>query len=124
MLAAPLMVSRELGRLSSASLTTLRNAEVIAIDQDPLGAQGTLIASEGAGQVWVKPLADGSRAVALLNRGAAPLRLATSAAAIGLPAARRYRLRDLWRHVEGSTAGGVVRQLRGYSTVLLRVAAR
>jgi alpha-galactosidase len=124
MLAAPLMVSRDLGRLSRASLAALSNSEVVAIDQDPLGAQATLVASEGAGQVWVKPLADGSRAVALLNRGAAPLRIATSAAAIGLAPARRYAVRDLWRHSEGATAGAIAGILGGYSTALLRVAPR
>jgi Alpha galactosidase A/Alpha galactosidase C-terminal beta sandwich domain len=123
MLAAPLMVSGDLGRLSRASLAALGNREVVAIDQDPLGAQGTLLASEGAGQVWVKPLADGSRAVALLNRGPAPLWIGTSAVALGLPAARAYAVRDLWRHSTSSAAGAIGAQVGGYTTVLLRVSA-
>jgi hypothetical protein len=121
MLAAPLMVSRDLARLSRASLAALSNGEVIAIDQDPLGAQGTLMVSEGAAQVWIKTLSDGSRAVALLNRGPAGARIQTSVAAVGLPAARRYLVRDLWRHATSATTGPLVAQVGAYSTVLLRV---
>ena len=123
MLAAPLMASRDLGKLSHASLAAVSNREVIAIDQDPLGAQATLVSSQGAAQVWVKPLADGSRAVALLNRGSVPLRIETSVAAIGMPAARRYTVRDLWAHRTSATPGSLRAEVGRDSTVLLRVAA-
>ncbi len=123
MLAAPLMVSRDLGRLSRASLAAVSNPEVIAIDQDALGAQATLVSSQGAAQVWVKPLADGSRAVALLNRGPAALRIETSAAAIGMPGAGRYTVRDLWAHRTSATRGSFGAEVGRDSTVLLRVSA-
>ena len=123
MLAAPLMVSKDLGQLSHASLATVSNPEVIAIDQDPLGAQATLVSSQGAAQVWVKPLADGSRAVALLNRGPVALRIETSAAAIGMPAARRYTVRDLWAHRTSATRASLGAEVGRDSTVLLRVLA-
>ncbi|HEX3391611.1 MAG TPA: glycoside hydrolase family 27 protein, partial [Solirubrobacteraceae bacterium] len=121
MLAAPLMVSRDLGRLSRASLAAVSNPEVIAIDQDPLGAQATLVSSQGAAQIWVKPLADGSRAVALLNRGPVALRIETSAGAVGLPGAARYAVRDLWARRTSSTRESVGAEVDGDSTVLLRV---
>jgi len=44
------------------------NREIISIDQDPLGRQGQPVWQQGPAQVWSKLLADGSRAVALLNR--------------------------------------------------------
>ena len=46
--------------------------------------------------MWVKPLSDGSRAVALLNRGSARARISTSAAAIGMPPGGGYVLRNVW----------------------------
>jgi alpha-galactosidase len=104
-------------------LAAVSNPEVIAIDQDPLGAQATLVSSQGAAQVWVKPLADGSRAVALLNRGAAPLRIETSAVAIGMLAAPRYTVRDLWGHRTSATHASLGAEVGRDSTVLLRVSA-
>jgi alpha-galactosidase len=120
-LAAPLMISADLSRLSSASRATVSNSEVIAIDQDPAGAQGTLAGSSGAGQVWVKPLSDGSRAVALLDRGSSPLKITTSATAVGLPAGGPYLVRNVWTHTTRSSAGTIQARVPGYSTVLLRV---
>jgi alpha-galactosidase len=122
-LAAPLMISDDLTRISAASRAAVSNGEVIAIDQDPAGVQGTLVSSGGQGQVWVRPLGDGSRAVALLNRGSSSLRIQTSAAAVGMPAAGRYQLRDVWSHRMRSTSGPIAAGVPPQSTVLLRVSS-
>jgi alpha-galactosidase len=121
MLAAPLMISDDLTRISARSLAALRNSEVLAIDQDPAGVQATLLATQGAGQVWVRPLTDGSRAVALLNRGTGPARIQTSAAAVGLPAAASYTVRDVWGHSSSRSGGRLAASVPGGGTVLLRV---
>jgi alpha-galactosidase len=120
-LAAPLMISDDLTSIRPASRSAVSDGEVIAIDQDPAGVQGTLVSSTGQGQVWVKPLADGSRAVALLNRGSSPARIRTSAVGVGMPAAARYQLRDVWRHVTRTSGGPVGAEVGPQSTVLLRV---
>ena len=123
-LAAPLMVSANLQTISPASLEALSNREVIAIDQDPAGVQGTLLSSSGGGQVWVKPLDDGSRAVALLNQGASTATIATSAHAVGMAQASSYTLRNLWTHTTATTSGAIRATVPAYTTVLLRVAAQ
>eukprot|EP00727_Mastigamoeba_balamuthi_P008469 m51a1_g4244 putative alpha galactosidase (516) ;mRNA; r:186781-188844 len=43
---APLVVGCDVGAMSPATLETLTNAEVIAVNQDPLGVQGRLVRSE------------------------------------------------------------------------------
>ena len=63
MVAAPLILGSDPRALTSSTITMLKNAGVIAIDQDSLGAQGYLLSQSGSGQVWVKPLANGDRAV-------------------------------------------------------------
>jgi alpha-galactosidase len=125
MLAAPLMVSADMISLSSTSLATLSNREAIAIDQDPAGLQARLLGASGNGQVWVKPLADGSRAVALLNRGSSALEIGTSTAAVGMPQASGYLVRNVWGgSVSRVSAGGALTaRVPAYSTVLLRVSA-
>ena len=67
---------------------------MIAVDQDRAGIQGHRIAEEGPLEVWMKPLADGSKAIGLFNRGdtSLPMRLCFGDA--GLPPT--VRLRDLW----------------------------
>ncbi len=124
MLAAPLMVSDDLTKISSASLAAVLNAEVIAVDQDPAGVQATLLSSSGNGEVWVKPLVDGSRVVALLNRGSSGIRIETSASAVGLPSVPSYALRNLWTHDVSYTGGLISAEVPPDSTVLLRVAPR
>jgi alpha-galactosidase len=124
MLAAPLMISDDLTRISPANLAAVQNTEVIAIDQDPGGVQGTLLSSSGNGQVWVKPLIDGSRAVALLNRGSSATMIQTSASAVGLPPSSSYALRNVWTHTTSSTGGSINAEVPGDSTVLLRVSVR
>jgi alpha-galactosidase len=121
MLAAPLMISDDLTKISSASLAAVQNTEVIAVDQDPAGVQGTLLSSAGDGEVWVKPLVDGSRAVALLNRGSSATRIETSATAIGLASSQSYTVRNLWTHGVSRTGGAISAEVPPYSTVLLRV---
>ncbi|CAM6004434.1 unnamed protein product, partial [Sphagnum balticum] len=41
---APLLIGGDLGQISEASLETLKNPEVIAVNQDPLGIQGKKVA--------------------------------------------------------------------------------
>jgi len=121
MLAAPLMISEDLISMSSATHTTVTNREAIAIDQDPAGQQARLLSSSGSGEVWVKPLADGTHAVALLNRSSKTLEITTSAGAVGMGAANAYQLRNVWSGAVTSTTGGIGASVPGESTVLLAV---
>ena len=99
---------------------------MIAIDQDPAGLQARLVSSAGTSQVWVKPLHDGSRAVALLNRASYTQRISTSFGAIGLPRARVYVVRDLWtgRAARLRPRAGLSARVGPGATVLLRVFGR
>jgi alpha-galactosidase len=68
LLAAPIIVCNDLRKLSPEEMAILTNPEVVAVDQDPAGIQGHRVAQEGPLEVWMKPLADGSKAVGLFNR--------------------------------------------------------
>jgi hypothetical protein len=77
---APLLVGADLTQLSDATLATLTNSAVLAIDQDALGLQSVKVREEAGGlEVWSKRLArPGDRAVLLLNRADAALSIAVS----------------------------------------------
>jgi alpha-galactosidase len=119
--AAPLIVGSDVRKLSDATIAMLTNREVLAVDQDPLAVQGRSIDRQGDAQVWVKPLAGGDRAVALLNRGDSPLTVETTAQAVGMPHASRYELHDLWEGGRTATAGRIAASVAPGSAVLLRV---
>ncbi|MFI9832938.1 NPCBM/NEW2 domain-containing protein [Streptomyces sp. NPDC051913] len=122
-MAAPLLIGSDLRSASDATYEILGNKEVVAVDQDPLGKQGTVVSSEGGRWVIAKQMRDGSRAVALFNESGTPQRVATTAAAVGLPAADAYTLRDLWQHRSYNTAGTIAATVPAHGTVLVRVSA-
>jgi alpha-galactosidase len=122
-LAAPLIVGSDVRALAQDTVDMLTNRDVLAVDQDRLGVQGTRIATSGLGDVWVRRLANGDRAVALLNRGTTPLTITTSATAAGLGHASRYTLNDLWSHTRTESAGTIRASVPPGSAVLYRVSA-
>ena len=103
MMAAPLIAGNDVTKMSPATQQILLNRDVIAIDQDRLGVQGHRIQKEGDAEVWMKPLADGGRAVLLWNRGAKPIDIGVDRAKLGVSGAQRLKLRDLWTHKDGGT---------------------
>ena len=102
-MAAPLMAGNDLRGMSEETKSILLNKEVIAVDQDPLGVQGRVVIERGyGGQVWMKPLSDGSKAVAFVNYSDRELAQYVRWAQIGLPPGPA-RVRDLWAHADMGT---------------------
>jgi alpha-galactosidase len=93
--------------MSTTTRTILTNTEVIAVDQDPLGVQGRVVATPGTNlQVWSKTLSGtNSRAVALFNRGSSSASITVQWSALGLPAGNAT-VRDLWSHTDVGTFNG------------------
>ncbi len=101
-MAAPLIAGNDVRAMSQSTREILTNREVIAVDQDSLGVQGTIVEERSPElQVWMKPLKDGSRAVVLLNRSA--LQTVIAASWWRLRVAGRAHVRDLWSHSDLGT---------------------
>ena len=121
-LAAPLMAGNDIRNMSEATAETLMNKEVIAIDQDPLGVQGQKVRDDGDLEVWSKPLADGSRAVALLNRSPSSAEITVRWTEIGYPADLPAKLRDLWAHKDlGRFTGSFTATVPSHAATLVTV---
>jgi alpha-galactosidase len=118
--AAPLVIGSDPRTLTASTLSTLQNPDVLAIDQDPLGKQAVRVGPAGTAETWVKPLANGSVAVALVNRGDAPAEIATTATAVGLTAAR-VTVKDAWTHAVTEAAGNVRAEVPAHGVGLLIV---
>jgi alpha-galactosidase len=95
LMASPLIFSGDMTKLDAFTLNVLCNAEVIDVDQDPLGKQGKILRQTPNEFVLVKELEDGSKAAGLFNLGDQPARLAVSWAELGISG--KQRVRDLWR---------------------------
>ena len=95
LIASPLFYSGDMGHLDDFTLNVLCNAEVIAVDQDPLGACGKVIMHQDSTFLMVKPMADGSKALGLFNRSKKPV--VTTATWDELQISGKQKLRDLWR---------------------------
>ncbi|WP_152363865.1 NPCBM/NEW2 domain-containing protein [Microlunatus speluncae] len=119
--AAPMIIASDVRTLDQDSLDTLTDPEVLAINQDPLGKQATRVGPAGDHEVWVKPLADGSRAVLLLNRGDEPALIDTTAADVGLTG-HRFSVTDAWSDRVAETAGTVAATVPAHGTALFTVA--
>ena len=115
MLAALLLAGNDLSKMDGVTKSILINREVIAVDQDKLGIQGSRV---GPPQIWMKPLSGGAKAVAMFNYvtddEAEPQTLQFKDVGFDGP----VHVRDLWAHkdlgvLEGSYTvtipqGGVV----------------
>ena len=96
MLAAPLMAGNDLRSMTPETRDILTNADVLAIDQDPLGRQARRVRDDGDLEVWARPLQGGDWAVALLNRGKDARAMTVAWVELGLGADAAPRVRDLW----------------------------
>jgi alpha-galactosidase len=125
-LAAPLIAGNDLRSMSAATKATLTNTEVIAVDQDPMGVQGRLVASPATNlQVWSKTLTGtNTRAVALLNRGSASASITVQWSALGIPTGAAT-VRDLWSHTDlGSFSGSyTATSVPSHGVVMLKVSS-
>jgi len=119
--AAPLILGSDPRALSPETIRMLENRQVIAVDQDPLGIQGTVVQQDGSGQVWSKPLSGERAAVALLNRGTVALQITTTASKAGLRSAAHYTVHDLWAGTTETTTGEISAVVPPDSVVLYRV---
>ncbi len=119
---APLLAGTDIANMSKETREILLNKDVIAIDQDPLGQQGRRVTKDGDLEVWAKRLADGGRAVVLLNRGATPATIQAAWTEIGYPASISANVRDLWTGKQASgQKGSYSAQVPSHGVVMVTV---
>ena len=96
-LAAPLIAGNDVRNMTKETQDILTNHEVIAIDQDPLGKEGTRFRADADEEIWIKELSNGQWAVCLLNPTAASKQTKLNWKDLTFLNGRKYLVRDLWR---------------------------
>ena len=123
-MAAPLIAGNDVTRMSATTIETLTNPEVVAVNQDPLGYQGRVVATPGADlEVWSKELSGtNTRAVALLNRGPGSASITVQWSNLGIPAGAAT-VRDLWARQDLGTFTDsyTANDVQSHSVVMLEV---
>lgn len=120
LLAAPLITGNDLTRMDPETLAMLTNPEVIAVDQDRLGAEGQRVWEEGPLEVWMKRLADGSKAVGLFNREQWTIKIIVNFSQIGIGG--HATVRDLWARKDlGNFNGSYSADVAEHGAVMIKV---
>ena len=124
MLAAPLLAGNDLPNMKPEIKSILTNSDVIAIDQDKLGREGTHVYSDGEVDVWSRPLSGGAMAIAVLNAGSDrvashPFHL--SLAKLGLHG--QQKAKDLWTGKDITLTDNMPIELDSHDTLLVRIAS-
>ncbi|UPG85825.1 glycoside hydrolase family 27 protein [Luteibacter aegosomatis] len=117
---SPLLIGTDLRKIKPDALKILLNKDVIAVNQDPLGVQGKQVSDAGGIHVIVKPMKDGSHAVAVFNENDAAKDVNVTVADLGLKAGS-YTMRDLWAHTDAKGDGSIKVNLAPHATVMYRI---
>jgi alpha-galactosidase len=96
MLNAPLMIGADLRTMPQPLMDIVGNTDIIAVNQDPAGNQATLAYDADDLEILVKSLASGQKAVAIFNRGVAPIEVDLTAAHLKFRNDAPITLTDLW----------------------------
>ncbi|GAA4324178.1 hypothetical protein GCM10023149_25590 [Mucilaginibacter gynuensis] len=93
--ASPLLIGCDISQLDEFTLSLLTNDEVIAVNQDVLGKQAHRVLANDDFQVYVKELADGSKAIGVFNMKTTYTKASVKWSDIKLSLPKKVR--DLWR---------------------------
>jgi len=123
MMSAPLILSSDLGTQSPEAIAILGNRAVIAVDQDPLGREATLIRRSAATDLLLKPLKGGDYAVAVLNRGEAPTEVQILPAELGFAAGAscRFAAVNLWSGERQPSISALHADVASHDTAIWRI---
>ncbi|MCU0782267.1 MAG: NPCBM/NEW2 domain-containing protein [Akkermansiaceae bacterium] len=118
--AAPLFFSGDMNHLDEFTLNVLCNPEIIEVNQDALGQCGEVIALHDGAFLMLKDLEDGSKALGLFNRTAAPLAVTAPWPVLGLQG--EWKVRDLWRQRDlGAAEGRFTAEVLPRGVVMVRL---
>jgi len=124
LLRAPLLAGNDLRQMTDETKSILTNTEAIAVDQDPAALPLKRITQSKTSVVYMRPLHDGSIAVALFNRGPSAAEINVTWNSLGL-AGKNLEARDLWQHQPVAVRkNGYSATVPSHGVVLLRVKSR
>jgi hypothetical protein len=123
--AAPLLAGTDVVNMAPQDRAIYENRAVVAVDQDSLGVQATVVSNANSHWLLDKPLSNGAHSVVLFNAGDTPWDDASvSFGALGLNPAQLHMSRDLWTHRAHVDRGSVdVGTIPAHGSVMLKISS-
>lgn len=118
MINAPLLISYDLRQAPQSLMDIWGNADIVRLNQDPGGHQGVIAYASDDVQIIVKTLANGTKAVALFNRGLAATEVTLTAAQLKYADGAPIQLRNLWDQTASTFTGDVKFTLQPRQTLV------
>jgi alpha-galactosidase len=118
--AAPLLIGADMSQFDRFTTDLMTNHEVLAVNQDVLGRGGSRVWQQERLEIWARPLADGTKAVALFNRGLQDATVRARWSDLGVSG--RQAVRDLWQHRDlGTFDSEFTTTVPAHGAVLIKV---
>ena len=124
-LAAPLLAGNDLSKMSEDTLAILKNKDVVAIDQDPLGKQGEQVEAVQSRvngfkyyEIWSRQLKNG-KAIALFNRSETAGPVTLKLADVGVKPGAHAK--DVWSGKDVTLTDGYTANVAAHGVVLLKI---
>jgi alpha-galactosidase len=122
-MAAPLISSTDLTKISPSALAVLGNADVVAVDQDSAGVQGHIVQFGDAYDVLARPLANGDVAVVLYNKSEVEKKIATTASLVGFKSGSSLRLKNLISKTVTTSLDAIEATVPPHGSAIYRISA-
>lgn len=120
---APLILSAYIPDLTDEDIAYLTNKDIIAVDQDALCEQATLVSSNNIFDVLTKSLANGDRLLTVLNHGNETTTALIPIERLGVDPKGSYKAKDLWTGKTNTLKDPISVDLRSHQTAIYRVSS-
>jgi alpha-galactosidase len=118
--AAPLLIGADMTQLDRFTTALLTNHEVLEMHQDVLGRGAARLYQRERLELWARPLADGTIAAGLFNRGLRPVKMTATWKELGISG--RQPVRDLWLHRDlGTFDSAFSAEVPAHGAVLVKI---
>lgn len=126
MMSSPLLIGCDMTKIKPATMALLKNKELIALNQDPLGLQAYPVMHDGDTYVLAKDIIEKrglTRAVALYNASDSVVRISVALSELELGG--KVKLRDLVQHKDlKPTKDSISATLPAHSVLILKAEAQ
>jgi len=120
---APLLLGNDLDAMDQETLALVKNPEIIAVNQDPLGIQAPVVYNTSEVTAWAGPLSGGDFAFVLVNRLETPLKKILPWSVFGFAINSKFHVRDLYSRSSLGILSEVTVELSAHDSVMLRLSA-